>query len=67
MVYLIDADVMIDVSRRTGLAPDYIDSLGDPAISIRAVLRSRQPKPEAFRDDRCPSPRNTSLPSAEIA
>ena len=34
MVYLIDTDVMIDVSRENVNAASYIDSLSDPAISI---------------------------------
>jgi len=32
--YLIDTDVMIDVSRRNAAAADYVDSLDDIAISI---------------------------------
>ena len=32
--YLIDTDVMIDVSRRNAAAADYIDSLDDITISI---------------------------------
>jgi len=34
MVYLIDTDVMIDVSRENGNADGYLDSLSDPAIPI---------------------------------
>ena len=34
MVYLIDTDVMIDVSRENANAASYLDSLSDPAISI---------------------------------
>ena len=34
MVYLIDTDVMIDVSRAHPSATEYLDSLADPAISI---------------------------------
>jgi predicted nucleic acid-binding protein len=34
MVYLIDTDVMIDVSRENANAATYLDSLADPAISI---------------------------------
>jgi predicted nucleic acid-binding protein len=34
MVYLIDTDVMIDVSRENANAAAYLDSLSDPAISI---------------------------------
>ena len=34
MVYLIDTDVMIDVSRENASAASYLDSLSDPAISI---------------------------------
>ena len=34
MVYLIDTDVMIDVSRGNTNAASYLDSLSDPAISI---------------------------------
>jgi tRNA(fMet)-specific endonuclease VapC len=34
MVYLIDTDVMIDVSRENASAASYVDSLSDPAISI---------------------------------
>ena len=34
MVYLIDTDVMIDVSRENANAAGYLDSLSDPAISI---------------------------------
>lgn len=34
MVYLIDTDVMIDVSRENSNAAGYLDSLSDPAISI---------------------------------
>ena len=34
MVYLIDTDVMIDVSRENANAAGYVDSLSDPAISI---------------------------------
>jgi predicted nucleic acid-binding protein len=34
MVYLIDTDVMIDVSRENADAASYLDSLSDPAISI---------------------------------
>jgi len=34
MVYLIDTDVMIDVSRENANAASYVDSLSDPAISI---------------------------------
>jgi predicted nucleic acid-binding protein len=34
MVYLIDTDVMIDVSRENSNAASYLDSLSDPAISI---------------------------------
>lgn len=32
--YLVDTDVMIDVSRGSGEAASYLDSLTDPAISI---------------------------------
>lgn len=34
MVYLIDTDVMIDVSRENANAAGYLDSLSNPAISI---------------------------------
>jgi tRNA(fMet)-specific endonuclease VapC len=34
MFYLIDTDVMIDVSRENANAASYLDSLSDPAISI---------------------------------
>ena len=34
MAYLIDTDVMIDVSRENPNAANYLDSLSDPAISI---------------------------------
>ena len=34
MAYLIDTDVMIDVSRGNPNAASYLDSLSDPAISI---------------------------------
>ena len=34
MVFLIDTDVMIDVSRENANAASYLDSLSDPAISI---------------------------------
>jgi len=34
MVYLIDTDVMIDVSRENTSAASYLDSLSDLAISI---------------------------------
>jgi predicted nucleic acid-binding protein len=34
MVYLIDTDVMVDVSRQNADAASYVDSLNDPAISI---------------------------------
>ncbi|SPF55099.1 Similar to tr/A1KYF9/A1KYF9_CYAA5 PIN-domain protein (fragment) [Candidatus Sulfopaludibacter sp. SbA4] len=34
MVYLIDTDVMIDVSRENANAASCLDSLSDPAISI---------------------------------
>ena len=34
MVSLIDTDVMIDLSRENPGAASYLDSLGDPAISI---------------------------------
>ncbi len=34
MFYLIDTDVMIDVSRENANAAGYLDSLSDPAISI---------------------------------
>jgi len=34
MLYLIDTDVMIDVSRANADAASYVDSLSDPAISI---------------------------------
>jgi hypothetical protein len=35
MVSLIDTDVMIDLSRENSAAADYLDSLSDPAISIK--------------------------------
>jgi hypothetical protein len=34
MIFLIDTDVMIDVSRANASAASYLDSLSDPAISI---------------------------------
>jgi len=37
MLYLIDTDVMIDVSRGNADAANYVDSLSDPAISIITV------------------------------
>ena len=34
MVWLIDTDVMIDLSRENAVAAGYFDALSDPAISI---------------------------------
>ena len=34
MIWLIDTDVMIDVSRANAGAANHLDSLDDPAISI---------------------------------
>jgi predicted nucleic acid-binding protein len=34
MVYLIDTDVMIEISRENPNAANYLDSLSDPTISI---------------------------------
>ena len=34
MLYLIDTDVMIDLSREKAEAADDLDSLSDPAVSI---------------------------------
>ena len=34
MVFLIDTDVMVDISRQDSAAAGFLDSLSDPAISI---------------------------------
>jgi len=54
MVYLIDTDVMVDVSRQNADAGTYVDSLNDAAISIitaQELIVGARDKSDAFGID----------------